>query len=87
MLGTRDMVGGGGLGVSLQQGVMGWRPHVLHPVSPVSAGRSYSEPRSMGERGGLGDSHGKHVERSAADRKEQVGFFGRLPHPFLPPPS
>lgn len=62
-------------------------PHVLHPLSPVSAGhsslaadRSYSEPGSVGKCGGLGDSYERHVGRRAAGREEQVGFFRRFPH-------
>lgn len=61
--------------------------HVLHLLSPVSAGhsslaadRSYSEPGSMGKCEGLGDSHRRHAGRRAAGREEQVGFLRRFPH-------
>lgn len=46
-----------------QWGATGMEPHILYLLSPVSAGhsslaagRSYSEPGSMGKHGGLGDS-------------------------------
>lgn len=75
-----------------QQGVAGLRPHVLHPSALVSAShgssaadRSYSEPGSMSEHKGLGDSHGRHIGRKAAGREEQVGIFRRFPNPFPPP--
>ena len=84
------------MGVHWQWGAVGARPHVLHGSAPVSAGRgslaagrSYSEPGSMGKCEGLGDSHRRHVGRRAAGREEQVGFFRRFPHPSttssLPP--
>lgn len=87
-----------GEGGHRQRGAIGVKPHVLHPLTPVSAGYcspaavgSYSEPGSMGECRGLGDSHGRHVGRMVVGREEQVGFFRRFPHPSPPhhhhPPS
>lgn len=84
---------GAGGGGHWQRGAVGVKSHVLHPVALVSAGRgspaagrSYSESRSMGKRGGLGDSHGRHVGRRAAGREEHVGFFQEIPPSFPPHP-